>query len=135
MKTIPVFFYRSGKRNQLRIKKHVFFFNANSLVLGYVDANSYQNKIPEDDLSKKTLYNTLLLNISFPLKIGTLSVRNLKLVYKEEINFQKAPAIVTFRRFNLNTTKLQSGFGLKNAADLGSKVNCLFIKKSSLKTY
>lgn len=116
-------------------KNDVFFFNANSIVLDDLDANIYRNKIPADDLSKKVLYNTLLRKIPFPLKIDTLSIRNSKLVYEEEINFQKGPAILTFSRFNLNATNIQSGYGLKKTPDLDIKVNCLFMKNSPLKVH
>ena len=113
----------------------VFFFNANSIVFDDLDANIYRNKIPEDDVSKKPLYNSLLRKIPFPLKIDTLSIQNSKLVYEEEINFQKGSAILTFSRFNLNATNLQSGFGLKKVADLDIKINCLFMKNSPLNVH
>lgn len=116
-------------------KNDVFFFNANSIVFDDLDANIYRNKIPEDDLSKKPLYNSLLRKIPFPLKIDTLSIQNSKLVYEEEINFQKGPAILTFSRFNLKATNLQSGYGLKKVADLDIKINCLFMKNSPLNVH
>ncbi|MCC9072849.1 DUF748 domain-containing protein [Flavobacterium sp. F-65] len=116
-------------------KNNVFFFNANSIVFDDLNANIYRNKLPEDDVSKKPLYNTLLRKIPFPLKIDTLSIQNSKLVYEEEINFQKGPAILNFGRFNLNATNIQSGYGLKKAADLDIKINCLFMKNSPLKVH
>jgi hypothetical protein len=116
-------------------KDDIFFFNAKSLILDGVNANIYRNKIPEDDLSKKPLYNALLRKIKFPLKIDTLLVQNSKLVYEEEINFEKGPAKLTFDHFDLKATHIQSGFGIKKAADVDIKINCRFMKDSPLKVY
>ncbi len=116
-------------------KNDVFFFNANSIVLDDLNANIYRNKIPEDDLSKKPLYNALLRKIKFPLQIDTLLIRKSKLVYEEEIDFGKGPSILTFENFDLNATHIKSGYGLKKAEDLDIKVNCLFMKDSPLKVH
>ena len=116
-------------------KNDVFFFNANSIILDHINANIYRNKLPQDDLSKKPLYNSLLRNIKFPLKIDTLLIRNSKLVYEEEIDFEKGPSILTFDRFNLKANHIQSGYGLKKASDLDIKVNCQFMKDSPLKIH
>lgn len=116
-------------------KNDVFFFKAKSLVLDGVNANIYRNKIPEDDLSKKPLYNALLRKIKFPLQIDTLLIKNSKLVYEEEINFEKGPAKLTFDHFNLNATHIKSGFGLKKTADVDIKINCRFMKDSPLKIH
>ncbi|OOG77298.1 hypothetical protein [Flavobacterium sp. A45] len=116
-------------------KNEVFFFKAKSLVLDGVNANIYRNKIPEDDLSKKLLYNALLRKVKFPLQIDTLLIKNSKLVYEEEINFEKGPAKLTFDHFNLNATHIKSGFGLKKTADVDIKINCRFMKDSPLKIH
>lgn len=116
-------------------KNDVFFINAKSLVLDRVNANIYRNKIPKDDLNKKPLYNALLRQIKFPLRVDTLLIQHSKLVYEEEINFEKGPAKLTFDYFDLNATHIQSGFGLKKAADVDIKINCRFMKNSSLKVH
>jgi hypothetical protein len=113
----------------------VFFFNANSIILDDLNANIYRNKLPEDDLSKKPLYNALLRKIPFPLKVDTLLVRNSKLVYEEEIDFEKGPSILTFEHFNLNANHIRSGYGLKKASNLDIKINCQFMKDSPLKIH
>lgn len=116
-------------------KNDVFFFDAKSIVLDKVDANIYRNKIPEDDLSKKPLYSALLRKIKFPLKVDTLLISNSKLVYEEEINFEKGPAKLTFDNFNLNAAHIQSGFQLKKADDINIKIDCRFMKDSPLKVH
>lgn len=116
-------------------KDDMFFFNAKSVVLDGVNANIYRNKIPEDDLTKKPLYNALLREIKFPLQIDTLLIKRSKLVYEEEINFEKGPAKLTFDHFDLNATHIQSSFGIKKAADVDIKINCRFMKDSPLKVH
>ena len=116
-------------------KNNVFFFNAKSVVLDDVNANIYRSKIPVDDLSKKPLYNALLRKIKFPLQIDTLLIHHSKLVYEEEINFEKGSAKLTFDQFDLNATHIHSGFGLKKATDVNIKINCRFMKDSPLKVH
>lgn len=116
-------------------KDDVFFFKAKSLILDGVNANIYRNKIPDDDLRKKPLYNALLRKINFPLQVDTLLIKHSKLVYEEEIDFEKGPAKLTFDHFNLNATHIKSGFGLKKTADVDIKINCRFMKDSPLKVH
>jgi hypothetical protein len=114
-------------------KNNKIFFNANSVIIDDLNANIYRNKIPKDDLSKKKLYNALLREIKFPLKIDTVLIQNSKLVYEEEIDFEKGSAKLNFDHFNLKATNIQSGFGLKKAEDIDININCRFMKDSSLK--
>jgi len=114
-------------------KGEQFFFNAGSVTLDKVAANIYRSKVPADDLSKKKLYNKLLRDMKFPLKVDTLLVKNSLLQYEEEINFEKGPGIVAFHKFNLTAFNLQSGFGQKKMPDLRIKINCLFMNTSPMK--
>jgi hypothetical protein len=120
------------KKMDWGFKNDRFFFKANSVVINHFDANIYRGKMPKDDLSKKYLYNHLLRNIKFPLRIDTLQVLKSKLVYEEEKDFSKGPGILNFDKFNLQATNLQSGFGLKKTNDVKIKVNCIFMKTSPL---
>jgi len=114
-------------------KDEKIFFNAGSIILDKVTADIYRSKMPEDDLTKKPLYNKLLRDMKFPLKLDTLSIRNSLLVYEEEINFEKGPGVITFNKFNLTATNLQSGFGQKKMDDLKIKINCVFMNSSPMK--
>lgn len=113
-------------------KNDRFFLKANSVVMNHLDANIYRNKIPKDDLSKKYLYNALLRKIKFPLQIDTLQIKKSKLVYEEEINFEKGPGVLNFDQFNLRALNLRSGFGLKKTNDVKIKISCIFMKDSRL---
>lgn len=110
----------------------VFFFNTNKIVLDKVAANIYRNKIPADDLSKKKLYNNLLRNLKFNLKVDTLAIRNSIVEYEEEKTFDKGAGKLTFSKFNLTATAIQSGFLQKKLPDLKIKVDCIFMKESPL---
>ncbi|RZK12886.1 MAG: hypothetical protein EOO46_01500 [Flavobacterium sp.] len=114
-------------------KDEKFFFNTTNIVLDKMYANIYRSKIPEDDLSKKKLYNKLLRDLRFPLKIDTLSIKNSLLEYEEEKTFEKGAGLLTFNKFNLTATNLQSGFGQKKMADVKIKVNCRFMNTSPMK--
>ncbi|PAM92585.1 hypothetical protein B4N84_23060 [Flavobacterium sp. IR1] len=113
-------------------KDSTFFFKASSLVMDHADANIYRSKVPKDDLSKKYLYNHLLRKIKFPLQIDTLQVRKSKLVYEEEIDFSKGSGVLIFDNFNLQTNRIQSGFGLKKADDVKINIDCQFMKVSPM---
>ncbi len=116
-------------------KDSLFFFNANSLILEKMSANIYRNKTVDDDTTKKHLYNKLLRDIKFPLKLDTLSIKNSMLVYEEEVNSQLGPGKLTFNNFNLNATGIQSGFKQSKVKDVVIDVQSRFMNESSLKVH
>ncbi len=115
--------------NQLKwgFKKDDFFFNTDAIILDELDANIYRNKMPEDDLTKKKLYNNLLRNIPFELKVDTLLIKNSRLVYEEEIDFSKGPGILTFNQFNMFVTGISSAKNHTKLPDTKIKVTCQFM--------
>jgi len=120
------------KKMDWGFKNEKLFFNCNSVNLDQVAANIYRNKIPSDDLSKKKLYNSLLRNMKFHLKVDTLSVRNSIVEYEEEKTFEKGAGKLTFSKFNLTARNVCSGFEQKKLPDLKIKVDCIFMKESPL---
>lgn len=111
----------------------VLFINAELLQLQEVDANVYRNKLPEDDLTKKNLYNKLLRDLKFNLKIDTLKIQNSILTYEEEKSFEKGPSKLTFNNFNLTATSISSGFNHEKVSDLKINIDCKFMNVSPLK--
>ena len=63
-------------------KEEVLFFSTDHIVIDKADANIYRSKVPADDKSVKPLYNKLLRELQFDMKIDTLSITNTKLVYE-----------------------------------------------------
>ena len=120
------------KKMDWGFKDTLFFFNTDKIILNQVAANIYRNKIPADDLSKKKLYNNLLRNLKFNLKVDTLAVRNSIVEYEEEKTFEKGAGKLTFSKFNLTARNVCSGFQQKKLPDLKIKVNCIFMKESPL---
>ena len=121
------------KKMNWGFKNEKFFLNTDAIIIEQLYANIYRNKIPADDLSKKYLYNKLLREIPFSLNVNSIQIKNSKLIYEEEINFKKGPGILTFDKFNLNATNIQSGFNRKKTNDLKIKIDCQFMKTSPLK--
>jgi hypothetical protein len=113
-------------------KNAIFFLNADAIALDQVSANIYRNKIPPDDLKKKYLYNKLLRDLKFDLKIDTLAIRNSLLMYEEEKTFQKGPGKLKFSKFNLFAKNIHSGLGQKKLPDLVIKIKCIFMEESRL---
>ena len=116
-------------------KDTIFFFNANKLILDEMSANIYRNKTVADDETKKELYNKLLRDIKFPLKVDTLALKNSMLVYEEEVNAQRGPGKLSFNNFNLNATGIQSGFGQTKMNDVVIDVQSQFMNESPLKVH
>ncbi|WP_026708335.1 hypothetical protein [Flavobacterium frigidarium] len=114
-------------------KDSIPYFEANKIALNKLAANIYRNKLPTDDLSKKPLYNKLLRDLKFPLKVDTLAITNSQLVYEEEINFAKGPGMLTFDKFNLTATHLQSGYKQTKLDDVIIDINCNFMNNSPFK--
>ena len=114
-------------------KEEVMFFKTHQILIQHADANIYRSKMPEDDLTTKPLYNKLLRELPFELKVDTLTVANSKLVYEEEKSFGKGPGILEFTSFNLQATSLQSGFQKTKLPDVVIAIDCQFMKRSPMK--
>ena len=114
-------------------KDEKIYFDVAAVVLNNVSANIFRSKIPPDDMKKKRLYNSLLRSIPFPLKLDTLIVKNSRLVYEEEIDAKRGSGVVSFSKFNLNATHIESGFGKKRMPDVRIRVNCRFMDFSPLR--
>lgn len=114
-------------------RSEVLFANANSVNLDGVSADIYRNKLPEDDLSKKYLYNKLLRDLDFNLKIDTLKVRHSLLAYEEEKSFDKGSGKLIFSKINLTAINICSGFEQKKLPDLKIHINCKFMDVAPMK--
>ena len=106
------------------------FFHCNTIDLNHAAANIYRSKEPADDLTKKYLYNKLLRDTKFDLKVDTLKVRNSILEYEEEKSFEVGSGKLTFNNFNLTATSICSGFKKVKLPDLKIKINCQFMNAS-----
>lgn len=113
-------------------KESDFFFHCDAVVLNRVSANIYRSKEPTDDLSKKHLYNKLLRELKFDLKVDTLKVRNSIVAYEEEKSSEFGAGQLTFNSFNLSANHICSGFKKQQLADVKIKINCRFMNDSSL---
>lgn len=100
--------------------------------LEHAAANIYRSKEPPDDLSKKHLYNKLLRDMKFDLRIDTLKVRNSILEYEEEKSAELGAAKLVFNPFNLTATSINSGFKKTKLPDLKIKINCRFMNDCPL---
>lgn len=110
----------------------VLFVNVGALVVDKCSADIYRNKIPADDLTKKHLYNRLLRDLDFRLKVDTLRVRNSLLAYEEEKSFDRGSGKLIFDRFNMMATNIRSGLGYKKLPDLRINIDCRFMSASPM---
>ena len=113
-------------------KQQDFFFHSQCIALNDLTANIYRSKIPADDLKKKPLYNKLLRDLKFDLKLDTLKITNALLQYEEEKSFDKGAGKLSFNKFNLTATHIRSGFKQQKLADLEININCRFMNTSPL---
>jgi hypothetical protein len=113
-------------------KEEILFFSTNHIAIDRADANIYRSKVPADDRSVKPLYNKLLRELKFDMKIDTLSISNTKLVYEEEKNFDKGAGTLTFNDFNLRATHINSGFKKTNLPEVTILVKCKFMNQSPM---
>jgi hypothetical protein len=110
-----------------------FFFHSNAIGLYDVAANIYRSKLPLDDLTKKYLYNKLLRDLKFDLKVDTLKIRNSLVEYEEEKATERGAGKLSFSKFNLTATNIRSGFKQKRMNNVKIKINCQFMKASPLR--
>lgn len=114
-------------------KDEKFYFNSTNVFLDKVFASIYRGKMPADDLSKKPLYNKLLRELKFPLHVDTLAVRESTLEYEEEKTFEKGAGLLSFNKFNMFVTDINSGYGHKKLPDVKITINCKFMNISPMK--
>lgn len=113
-------------------KEDNFFFYCNVIALDKVATNIYRSTEPPNDLSKKHLYNKLLRDLDFDLKVDTLKVRNSILEYDEEKSVERGAGKLRFTNFNLTATSICSGFKKEKLPDLKIKINCNLMNASPL---
>ena len=113
-------------------KRNDFFFHCNRVDLDQVSANVYRSKAPQDDLSKKYLYNKLLRDLKFDLMVDTLQVRNSMVEYEEEKSVEFGTGKISFSRFNATVTTICSGYKKTTVPELKIEVNCIFMMSSPL---
>jgi hypothetical protein len=116
-------------------KNENLFFHTGKLVVDNAAANIYRGKMPQDDLSKKPLYNKLLRELPFDLKVDTLKVKNSLLEYEEEKAFEKGAGLLSFSRLNMTATNISSGFQKTKLPDIAIKINCRFMNISPMNVY
>lgn len=122
----------SVKKMEWKFDNDIFSFKTDVILINTLDANIYRGKMPEDDLSKKKLYNSLLRELPFNLKVDSLKIINSKLVYEEEKSFKEGAGKLSFTDFDMTVLNLQSGYDKKTVADTKIKVKCIFMKESKL---
>lgn len=113
-------------------KDNDFFFHCHVVDLNHTAVNIYRSKEPADDLTKTYLYNKLLRDLNFDLKIDTLKVRNSILEYEEQKSFDKGAAKLSLNALNLTATAIYSGFKKVKLPDLKINIKCSFMNASSL---
>jgi hypothetical protein len=111
----------------------VLFFKTSKISINQADALIYRSKIPKDDLSIKPLYNKLLRELPFELKVDTLAIVDSKLVYEEEKSFDKGAGRLEFTDFNMAATHLTSGFKKTKRSDVVITIDCKFMNRSPMR--
>ncbi|MGC4041112.1 MAG: hypothetical protein QM710_10095 [Flavobacterium sp.] len=81
-------------------------------------------------MAKKHLYNKLLRDLTFDLKVDTLKIRNSVLEYEEEKSFEFGAGKLRFTKFNLTATSINSGFKKTALPDLKIRIDCRFMGDS-----
>jgi len=108
------------------------FVHSKMVRLDNVNANIYRDKRKADDLRKKKLYNALLRDLKFDLRVDTLAVRNSTLQYEEQIN-DVAPGKLRWSKFNLTALHVYSGFEQTKMPDVRILVDARFMDVAPLK--
>jgi hypothetical protein len=108
------------------------FVRTELVTINNCHADIYRNKMPADDLTKKYLYNKLLRDLDFELKVDTLKLKNSLVVYEEEKSFDRGSGKLIFNHFYMTATNICSGFKKKKLADLNINIKCRFMNASPL---
>jgi hypothetical protein len=113
-------------------KNDIFFFGAQKIAIDGADADVYRSKVPPDDPEIRKMYSEMLRKMHFPMKVDTLLMRRSKIVYEEELDYEKGPGALTFSHFDMRVTGLRSGFRQTKLPDVKIKIKCNFMESSRL---
>lgn len=102
------------------------FVHSHKLQLDGVNANIFRDKRVTDDVRKKKLYNALLRDLNFDLRIDTLAVRNSTLEYEEQVG-EGGPGKLRWSPFNLTAVNVYSGFEQKELPDVKIHITARFM--------
>lgn len=106
--------------------------NASQVTIQSADANIFRSKIPKDDPKEKPLYSRLLRSIKIPMVVGTLNLKDSKLVYEEDTPESTGPGKLTFSNFNMNVKNLNSAKIKGKPTRVDIRINCSFMDLSPL---
>ncbi|RZJ66725.1 MAG: hypothetical protein EOO50_08510 [Flavobacterium sp.] len=107
-------------------KDDTLFVHSSKLQLDNVNANIFRDKRVADDLRKKKLYNSLLRDLGFDLRIDTLAIKNSVLEYEEQVG-DGGPGKLRWSPFNLTATNIYSGFEQTKLPDVKIVVAAKFM--------
>lgn len=108
------------------------FVHSKKLQLDGVNANIFRDKRVADDLRKKKLYNSLLRDLGFDLRIDTLAIRNSTLEYEEQVG-EGGAGKLRWSRFNLTATNIYSGFEQTKLPDVKIAISAKFMNVAPMK--
>ncbi|WP_294818216.1 hypothetical protein [uncultured Flavobacterium sp.] len=108
------------------------YVHSPEVVLEKVNANIYRSKLPKDDPSIKKLYNQMLRELKFDLKVDKLLLKNSTVVYEEQLDFERPPAKVSFSKFYATISNIYSPIRKDKLPKTTIDVQCLFMKSTPL---
>lgn len=113
-------------------KDERLFVHSGLVQLNKAHANIFRDKTLPDDLRKKLLYNKLLRDLKFDLRVDTLAIRQSTLEYEEKVN-ENGPGKLRFSPFNLTAMHIASGFKNKKLPDVNIAIDARFMDVAPLK--
>ncbi len=111
-----------------------FYARTKTLTLDRLNANIYRGKMAPDDPERKKLYGELLREIPFELKVGRLQMKNSRIEYEEEKDFDHGAGKVYFTNFYMTASGVASTLGRKKMPDVNIDVQCRFMGAAPMKT-
>lgn len=108
------------------------FINIPKLTIVRVDANIYRSKVGADDMSTKPMYNQLLRELKLDLALDELMIRDSRIIYEEEVNFDRGPGVLSFTGFNLKANDIRGGRSASKSSDVRIRIDTHFMKESRL---
>lgn len=113
-------------------KDEDLFFEAKQMEVLEPAANIYRAKMPADDVTKKPLYNKLLREIPFFLKVDKVDLKYGTVEYEEEKSAEAGAGIISFNGFNMVARNISSGFKASKLPDVKIDIDCKFMNTSTM---
>lgn len=109
----------------------IFFFKSSKVVLLNPKFTIYRDKLITEDVSIKSMYNSMLRNLNLELTLNEVFLKNATINYSERVNLESKAGEITFT--NMNATIQNLGNTFLSSEKTNIDIAAIFMKSTPIK--